>query len=213
MKKEWKRVNVIVLSILFVFMFVMSVNVVSAVASFSESVTQFVTSAIDTLQKTGNPLFSVLFGTLPTSSGADLFMQVLVFLLVVLVIYAVTDLIPIFSGRHWIQTGVGIIIAIIGIRFLPIDFIKSFGFSISSGLISYLFLRPLKHNSFKYVWGVYPPGTLKWGSWIFPISIFKLQESAMIFVFSIASGARSNELIISSVGFKEKSSIFIVTCS
>jgi len=139
MKKEWKRVNVIVLSILFVFMFVMSVNVVSAVASFSESVTQFVTSAIDTLQKTGNPLFSVLFGTLPTSSGADLFMQVLVFLLVVLVIYAVTDLIPIFSGRHWIQTGVGIIIAIIGIRFLPIDFIKSLAYP-STALVATIYV-------------------------------------------------------------------------
>ncbi|MBS3092397.1 hypothetical protein J4466_03175 [Candidatus Pacearchaeota archaeon] len=107
--------------------------------SFNESLTSFVKSTIDFSKNAGEPLFSALFGTFEGETGADLFTKVLVFLLVVLVIVAITDLMPPFSGRPWIQVGIGVLVSVIGIRFLPADLINQLAYP-SSALVATIFV-------------------------------------------------------------------------
>ena len=107
--------------------------------NFGQAFASFITSGINTIKEAGNPLFQALLGTIPAETGSDLFVRVLVFLLVVLVIVSVTNFIPAFAGRPWMQTSIGVIVSIIGIRFLPPDFIRSLAYP-SSALVATIYI-------------------------------------------------------------------------
>ncbi|MEM3112920.1 MAG: hypothetical protein QXI33_00655 [Candidatus Pacearchaeota archaeon] len=90
---------------------------------FVDSIVLFVNQVINLFTQVGNPLFSTLLGNV--GAGGDLFTKVLIFFLVVIVTIAVLDNVDFFNGRIWLQIGVGSIISILGIRFIPNDMIQS----------------------------------------------------------------------------------------
>jgi len=118
MKKEIVgKYRALMLGILFISMFVLSINFVAAEETAVDAAVNFVTGSIDFLQRAGDPIFRALFGSTELA-GAGLFLQILVFALVVFVIFSVLDVVNI-SDNDWINWGIGAIVAIIGIRFMP----------------------------------------------------------------------------------------------
>src|SRR3989344_3234472 len=83
---------------------------------FLNSVVLLVNQVINLFTQAGSPLFSTLLGDV--GGSGDLFTKVLIFFLVIIVTVAVLDNIEFFSGRIWLQVGVGSIISILGIRFM-----------------------------------------------------------------------------------------------
>ena len=159
MKKELMKSNMklLLVSFFMLSLFVFSVQRVVAqdssdnVKTFADGVVSFVTSTIDIATRAGEPLFRPLLGEVTT--GGDLFTKVLIFLLVVLVTVAVLSTIPFFSGRPWFQFAVGVIISILGIRFIPPDMIEAIAFpssvfvaSIAIGL-PFILYGIVLHNS------------------------------------------------------------------
>ena len=135
MKKRSDKL-LILTAILFISIILLSVSFVAAQASaqpaptnartFTQGVVDIVTGGIDLANEAGSPLFGALLGE--ASTGADLFVKVLIFLLVVLVTIAVLQLVPFFAGRAWLQFAVGAIISILGTRFIPNDMIQALAF-------------------------------------------------------------------------------------
>ena len=135
MKKRSDKL-LILTAILFISIILLSVSFVAAQASaqpaptnartFTQGVVDIVTGGIDLANDAGSPLFGALLGE--ASTGADLFVKVLIFLLVVLVTIAVLQLVPFFAGRAWLQFAVGAIISILGTRFIPNDMIQALAF-------------------------------------------------------------------------------------
>jgi HAMP domain-containing protein len=121
MKKSVKG-SKLFLSILLISVFIFSLQFVSA-QTISEDIVEFVTSSIDVIKNTGEPIFIALLGDV--EDGGDLFAKVLLFALVMLVVVAALEQIEIFSSNDWIKYSIGIIISIIGIRFLPNDMIEA----------------------------------------------------------------------------------------
>lgn len=75
----------------------------------------------DAITSSVQPFFQFLFGNY-NDSGAFSY-QILTFILVALICYAVLDNSGLFSDRHWINVAIGIIVALLGIRFLPTELI------------------------------------------------------------------------------------------
>ncbi len=120
---------------------------------FVDQVVSVVTGGIDLVTNAGSPLFSALLGDV--AQGSDLFVKTLIFLLVVLVTVAVLEQVSFFSARPWMQFGVGGIVSILGIRFIPNDMITAIAFpssvfvaSIAIGL-PFLLYGIVLHNSIK----------------------------------------------------------------
>jgi hypothetical protein len=97
---------------------ILMTNFVSAI-----TVAERVTKLIDGTKEVAAPLFNTLFGN--SQSGGQLAIQILAFLLVVFVIYGILGSVDIFGGNQWINMGIGVIVAIIGTRFLPAGFLES----------------------------------------------------------------------------------------
>lgn len=97
------------------FMFI-SLFAVFVSAQTASEVGQSVTNFINSVASAGSPVFSTLLGT--SDNGSELFVRVLAFFLVTLVIYGVMDSVKIVHNK-WINFSIGIIISLIGIRFMP----------------------------------------------------------------------------------------------
>ncbi len=115
MKKERKVLSIILFSLIFVSFF-------SGIAAAQNSFADALVSFIGGVKEVGDPLFSALFGVTP--SDATLFIQVLAFLLVVLVIYGLLSTLGIFGNKSWVNFLIGVVVAVLGIRFLPIGFLE-----------------------------------------------------------------------------------------
>ena len=138
MKKE----NMKVLSILLVSLFFVSlvVGIVAAQSggaaqssdalAISEQISNFIKGGIDIIQKSGNPIFSALLGEIEQSE--DLFIKILLFLLVMLIVYAVLDTMSFFNTKPSITWLIAIIISIFGIRFVPVGLIKTMTYPASA---------------------------------------------------------------------------------
>ncbi len=94
--------------------------------TFTQNIVSLITSMVDIATQAGKPLFSALLGSV--NSGGDLFAKVLIFLLVLLIVVAVLDTVELFSNNIWLQYGIGVIISILGVRFLPNDMIQAIAF-------------------------------------------------------------------------------------
>ena len=81
-----------------------------------------IVSVLNGIQDAGDPIFSALLGA--TNTTGDLFVKILAFLLVTFIVYGVLSTVNIFGeDRGWLNVIIGAIIAIIGIRFIPDDFL------------------------------------------------------------------------------------------
>ena len=116
-----KKIFLIFLVLIFSLYFVSAAQ--ATPTSFADSLVKLITGAIDVATRAGGPLFGALFGDV--QAGSDLFVKTLIFLLVLLVVSSVLQTIDFFQDRYWIQFFIGAIISILGIRFLPQDFIES----------------------------------------------------------------------------------------
>jgi len=119
-------ISIILLSVSFVAAQASAQPAPTNARTFTQGVVDIVTGGIDLANDAGSPLFGALLGE--ASTGADLFVKVLIFLLVVLVTIAVLQLVPFFAGRAWLQFAVGAIISILGTRFIPNDMIQALAF-------------------------------------------------------------------------------------
>ncbi len=108
-----------------------------AAQSIKEDLQTGIIELITGIKGAGNPLFSALLGELENTEA--LFVKILVFLLTVLIIIAVLDTADLFAGKRWIQIGIGIIVAILGTRFLPSELVQQLTYP-SSALVAVLTL-------------------------------------------------------------------------
>ena len=122
---EGKFLGLFLISLIFVSLMIVGVAAQVAPAApatddgFIESSAEVVTDGIELVKKTGEPLFNALLGA--TASGENLFVKILVFLLIILVVYAVLDRVGPFKEKTWVQLGIGLVFAILGVRFIPED--------------------------------------------------------------------------------------------
>jgi len=130
---NWKKLSVFsVLSLIAILMTSMLVSAVTA----NEAGTA-VTNTIDGIKQVGEPIFNFLFGA--STDGGQLAIQILAFILVLVVVYGVFSAVDIFQGRTWLNFILGLVIAIIGIRFLPENLLASLT-APSSAFVAILFL-------------------------------------------------------------------------
>lgn len=148
MKRESVNKKVFALGILGLIIGLFLINLVFAQnflnSSSSTSVQDSVQKAINKIDQVGYPIWKAIFGEalgkelIPGfQEGADLTIRILVFFLVTLVIYGVLSNINIFGSSKWVNLLIGVIISIIGIRFLPAGFLNEFAIP-SSAFVSVL---------------------------------------------------------------------------
>jgi len=130
MKREVRLLSIFLSSIFFI-SFMIGIVAAADGSGFAGALTNF----IDGVQQVGEPLFGALFGNYATTS--ELFIQVLAFLLVVLVIYGLLDTMGIFGNKGWVNFLIGVVIAVLGIRFLPQGFLQEAAIP-SSALVALL---------------------------------------------------------------------------
>jgi len=118
MKKTGK-----ILALLLVSLFLISIAVTVVSALTSSELATGTGTFMDSVKAFLVPITTTLFG----DSGADgeLIGKVLIFILIVAVISAVLSVIPLFQGKAGISFLVSVIIAFLGVRFLPGDMISS----------------------------------------------------------------------------------------
>jgi len=95
-----------------------------------------VATAIDQVQQALRPVFIALFGK--SDTGGQLLVQILAFLLVMFVVYGILDTFNMFGDKGWLHLLVGGIVAVIGIRFMPPNFLESLT-TPSSALVALIF--------------------------------------------------------------------------
>lgn len=98
-----------------------SVSFVSA--SAGDDFVVGVTGFIDGFKQITSPIFASLLGTSQNSS--EFVVQILAFLLVTLAVFGIVDTTGLLGGRQWISFSIGVIISLIGIRFLPEGFLTA----------------------------------------------------------------------------------------
>ncbi|HRZ85890.1 MAG TPA: hypothetical protein P5277_03855 [Candidatus Paceibacterota bacterium] len=100
-----------------------------------ESTTNFIKSFIGGIQEIGKPIFDPLLGQ--SSSEPVTFSKILIFILVALVISGLIDITNVFGSyeNRWLNFAIGIIVSILGIRFIPNDLITQIALP-SSALVA-----------------------------------------------------------------------------
>lgn len=113
MKKNMKKVLLFSVFGLFVLMFAMQFVVADAVADAVEDAT---TETLNAISSFSNPIFTWILGE--SSDVGELILKVLAFFMVAIIVFGVTDSIGIVTNK-WLNAVLGIIVAVIGIRFIP----------------------------------------------------------------------------------------------
>ena len=138
---KWKKTSVfsvlVLMSILLVSSFVAAQDstIREGVDSTVENTVQ---DALDIANSAAQPVFKWVFGSAET--GGQLAIQVLAFLLVVIVVLGLLNMISIFGeDKKFLNFLIAIVVALIGIRFLPSDLLKTLA-APSSAFIAVLFL-------------------------------------------------------------------------
>jgi hypothetical protein len=114
---------------------VLSVFMISMFAGFvsANEVTEFMDSVASAI----GPIFAWIFGD-PVSQAGDLTVRVLAFFLVLVIIYGLLDQVKIVK-KGWMNFVIGLIVSLIGIRFLPADLLASMT-EPASALVALIFL-------------------------------------------------------------------------
>lgn len=92
---------------------------------------------IEGIKSFGKPVFEALFGT--SATGNEFVVQILAFILVTLIVYGILDSVNIFGGKSGINFAVGVIVSLIGIRFLPSGILEAMAIP-SSALVAAIVL-------------------------------------------------------------------------
>lgn len=92
---------------------------------------------IEGIKGFGKPVFEALFGT--SASGNEFVIQILAFILVTLIVYNVLESVNIFGGKRWLNFVIGIIVSLIGIRFMPSGLLETMALP-SSALVAAIVL-------------------------------------------------------------------------
>lgn len=122
MKKETSRIlSVLVISVLVMSLMTGIVVAQDASAPATTSVGRGMNNFVTGIREGGSPLFKALFGS--TNDNNELFIKILAFLLVTLVVYGIMNTAG-FIGSKWVNLGIGLVISIIGVRFLPKGFLE-----------------------------------------------------------------------------------------
>ena len=112
MKKNMKKV--LMLGVLGMFMLVFAMTFV--VAAEGDAIEKGTNAALEGISSVMNPIFGWLLGS--TSDTSELVIKVLAFLMVSIVIFGVMDQTGIVDNK-WLNTALGVIVATIGVRFMP----------------------------------------------------------------------------------------------
>jgi len=91
--------------------------------SFIDASVNFLTGIIEFIKRAGEPIFRFILGEIETEEA--FIMQILAFLLVMFVVYGILNMTGLFGNKKWLNTTIGAIVAIIGIRFLPEGFLQT----------------------------------------------------------------------------------------
>ena len=107
----------------------------------SAGLSEEVGSAVNAVYDIGKPIFSALFGNNATDGGS-LVLQILVFLIVSAIIYGVMASIELFQGKEWINIVIALGVSIIGIRFMPSNFLMALATPSSAIIASIVIVIP-----------------------------------------------------------------------
>jgi len=145
-----KILGLLLISVILIQVSVTFASAAQSPTTFTDSLTKF----INGVQSAGSLIFGALLGQTKATinqvdingavheidvSGGVLFLKVLAFLLVTLVVYGLLGVAGNPFGTGWINTAVGAIVSIIGIRFLPDGFIEAMTIP-SQGLVALIVL-------------------------------------------------------------------------
>jgi hypothetical protein len=122
---EKRMFGLLVVSFVLVSMFAVSVSALEAV-DFS--------NAIDGVMQVGEEAFGPILGVdeMATNYGGAVFSKLLLVILVTLVVFAVLDQFNLFAGKRKTQTIIGIVLGILGTRFLPTSMLEAVIFPASA---------------------------------------------------------------------------------
>ncbi len=123
------------LSFFFVSVFAIALCTAFASASFADSVQSGITSVTAAL----NPITTLLFGSGSSASADNAFVSWMAFILTLLVVGGILSPFELFGDKSFINWGIAVIIALIGVRFIPVDALRAFTVG-SEGLVGSLFL-------------------------------------------------------------------------
>jgi len=126
MKSGEKRLLFLIIS---VFAIIFSANFILAQlpdanqpVSFSQGVQDFINGSTQVLK----PIFELLLGSSNApGGGSQLAVQILTFALVALVVYGILDTVNLFGTKPWVNIWIGIIVSILGVRFLPPGYLEA----------------------------------------------------------------------------------------
>lgn len=114
---------------------IVSANVGDDIASGMKSFIQGVTDV-------GKPIFEALLGSIGDSPEVFI-LKILSFLLVTVIIYGTLSVVNIFGEKGWVNFVVGMIVSLIGLRFLPPNFLEAMAIPSSALVATIVLLMPL----------------------------------------------------------------------
>lgn len=123
------------LSFFFVSVFAITLCTAFASASFATSVQSGISSVTEAI----NPITTLLFGSSSSASADNAFVSWMAFILTLLVIGGILTPFELFGDKSFINWGVAVIVALIGVRFIPVGALRAFTVG-SEGLVGSLFL-------------------------------------------------------------------------
>lgn len=166
--------------------------------SFVDETSDFVRDAID-LITTGvfGPIFEFLLGT--TDTGGGFVVKALLIVLTITIIMAVLQTIPTFEGKTWTKFLIGLVIAVLGTRFIPDGFVEQivapstalvaiFALGIPFVIFFYVLEKVSSPNLRRAGWAIF--GALIFVLWLYNLSDPDIPRSAKwlypLFAFACA---------------------------
>lgn len=133
MKKIKANLTFYFLSALFAIILLSNAVMADVPSDIAEGTKDF----IEGIKDFGKPVFEALLGT--SATGNEFVVQILAFILVTLIVYGILDSVNIFGGKSGINFAVGVIVSLIGIRFLPPGILEAMAIP-SSALVATIVL-------------------------------------------------------------------------
>ena len=136
MVKTSRVLSVLLISVLFMGLF----SVIVAAQAIT-STSQGMDEAIQAIKDVGNPIFKALLGS--SATGEQWVVQILAFLLVTLVVYGLLTTIGVFGSKPWVNFMVGLLVAVLGTRFIPPDILTQLAVPSSAFVVILVLGLPL----------------------------------------------------------------------
>ena len=111
-------------------------------ANVGDDIAAGITNFIEGVKTIGEPIFQALLGNLGENSEVFV-LKILSFLLITIVIYGTLSVTNIFGEKGWINFAIGMIVSLIGIRFLPTNFLEAMAIPSSAFVATIVLLIPL----------------------------------------------------------------------